>query len=155
MAEIISEELVDLYLDASNVEEAILQLAKKIDDAGRISEFKGYVDSVMEREILTSTGIGFGIAIPHGKCPYVKECTVAFGRLNESIDWNSLDGEPVKIVFLLAVPEECKGNEHLKIIASLSRKLIHEDFRENLNKLEDEKEIVSLITETLSGVCQK
>lgn len=148
--EIITRELVDLNLEASSIKEIVTNLGERIDRAGRLSNFDGYIDSVMEREELTSTAIGFGIAIPHGKSEHVTSCTVAFARLASPIEWESLDGKPVKIVFLLAVPEACKGDEHLRIIAALSRKLIHEDFRQQLETLEDEQALVEMITETLA-----
>jgi PTS system fructose-specific IIA component/PTS system nitrogen regulatory IIA component len=82
----------------------------------------------------------------------VKETTVAFGRLTNYLDWQSLDGQEVGLVFLLAVPEECKGDQHLKIIASLSRKLIHQDFRETLQNAKTKEEIVNLLNGTLAAV---
>ena len=149
MKKIITEELVDLNMEVKDYEEAIHLLAKKINASDRLHNFDGYYQSVLERERLTSTGIGFGIAIPHGKCPHVKETTVAFGRIRDAINWESLDGEDVTIVFLLAVPEACKGDEHLRIIASLSRKLIHKDFREKLITAESKENIVDLLSESL------
>lgn len=152
MTKVISEKLIDLSVEGTNPNEVIKNMAKLIDATGRISDFEGYYQSVLEREELTSTGIGFGFAIPHGKSEHVKECTVAFGRLKESIDWQSLDNNAVEMVFLLAVPEKCAGDEHLKIIAGLSRKLIHEDFRELLRTTQNEEEIIKEITESLAGV---
>ena len=101
---------------------------------------------------MTTTGIGFGIAIPHGKSPHVKETTVAFGRLTKQVDWQSLDGENVGLVFLLAVPEDCQGDQHLKIIAGLSRKLVHQEFRNTLQQATSDQEIVNLLTDSLAGV---
>ncbi|MBO0454578.1 MULTISPECIES: PTS sugar transporter subunit IIA [Enterococcus] len=150
--QVINEELVDLSIDADSKMNAITLLADRINQAGRLHDHAGYVESVIEREDLTTTGIGFGIAIPHGKSPYVKETTVAFGRLNNKIDWQSLDGEKVGLVFLLAVPEECQGDQHLKIIAGLSRKLIHQEFRSILEQASSDQEIVDLLNDSLAGV---
>lgn len=152
MTNVISEKLIDLNVDGNTPNEVIKNMAMLIDATGRISDFEGYCQSVFEREELTSTGIGFGIAIPHGKCEHVKECTVAFGRLKEPIDWQSFDNNAVEMVFLLAVPEQCAGDEHLKIIASLSRKLIHEDFRELLRTTKNEEKIIKEITESLASI---
>lgn len=151
MMEIITGDLIDLNINVKNKIEAIEFLANKINDSGRLENYENYYASVIERETLTTTGIGFGIAIPHGKSPWVKETTVAFGRLNTEVDWQSLDGNKVKLVFLLAVPEQCKGDQHLKIIASLSRKLIHQDFRETLQNATCEEDIVNLLTESLAA----
>lgn len=152
MTQVINTELVDLTVEGLSRDAVIQQLAERIEQDNRLESLDGYIDSVMERETLTSTGIGFGIAIPHGKSSHVKETTVAFGRLKSSVDWNSLDDQPVSIVFLLAVPEECKGDQHLRIIAGLSRKLIHDDFREKLATAVEEEEIVALISESLEAV---
>ncbi|MDR1568540.1 MAG: fructose PTS transporter subunit IIA [Streptococcaceae bacterium] len=151
MIKVITKELIDLSVDGNEPNEVIKNMAKLIDATGRISDFEGYYQSVLEREELTSTGIGFGIAIPHGKSEHVKECTIAFGRLKEPINWQSLDDTPVEMVFLLAVPKECAGDEHLKIIASLSRRLIHEDFRGLLKTTQNANVIVREITESLAG----
>lgn len=152
MVQVITTELVDLAVEGVSRDAVIQQLAERIEQESRLESLDGYMDSVMEREALTSTGIGFGIAIPHGKSIHVRETTVAFGRLKKSVDWNSLDDQPVTIVFLLAVPEECKGDQHLRIIAGLSRKLIHDDFREKLVTASDKEEIVTLISESLEAV---
>lgn len=152
MEALIMEELVDLQIAAEDKYEAIKALADKIGAADRLHDYDGYLESVIEREELTTTGIGFGIAIPHGKSQHVKETTVAFGRLQEELDWQSLDEKEVGLVFLLAVPEACQGDQHLKIIASLSRKLIHPEFRETLQNATSEAEIVALINESLAAV---
>ncbi|MBO1308169.1 PTS sugar transporter subunit IIA [Enterococcus sp. 669A] len=152
MTKVITKELVDLATAGENSQQVIETLAQRIDTTGRISNYEGYLQSVLDREELTSTAIGFGIAIPHGKSPHVKECTVAFGRLSQPVDWNSLDGKEVEMAFLLAVPEECAGDEHLKIIAGLSRKLVHEDFREMLRTSASEEEIVQVINDSLATV---
>lgn len=150
--QVINEELVDLSINADSKMNAINILADRINQTGRLYDYLGYVESVVERETLTTTGIGFGIAIPHGKSSYVKETTIAFGRLNNKIDWQSLDGENVGLVFLLAVPEECQGDQHLKIIAGLSRKLIHQEFRDTLEQASSNQEIVDLLNNSLAGV---
>ncbi len=152
MMQVINEELVDLAIEADSKIAAINILADRINQAGRLYNHTGYIESVIERENLTTTGIGFGIAIPHGKSAHVKETTVAFGRLNQKVDWQSLDGETVNLVFLLAVPEECQGDQHLKIIAGLSRKLVHQEFRDTLAQAASNQEIVELLNDSLAGV---
>lgn len=149
---ILTPDLVDLSIKAENNLQVINHLANKIDDCkGRLNNCDGYIEDVLCREELTSTAIGFGVAIPHGKSACVDEVTVAFGRLDEGIEWESFDGQKVDLVFLLAVPEECKGDQHLRLIACLSRKLIHEEFRESLRNAEDTDEIMALLDETLNA----
>lgn len=148
---ILTPDLVDLTIKANCNLQVIDHLANKIDDCeGRLNDCDGFIEDVLSREQLTSTAIGFGVAIPHGKSACVDEVTVAFGRLDEGIEWESFDGEKVDLVFLLAIPEECKGDQHLKLIACLSRKLIHEEFRESLRAAQDVNEIMELLDETLN-----
>lgn len=153
MDNIIVEDLVCLDLKANDKYGAINKLAKLLDDSNRLVDYTAYVNSVIEREELTSTGIGFKIAIPHGKCAEVKKTSIAFGRIEEGLDWGSLDNEKVHLVILLAIPCGCDGvgdgQEHLKILASLSRKLIHEDFRNTLFSCQNPKEISELLNSCL------
>lgn len=150
MTTLINEKLVNLNLKAGTPKDSIEDLAKLIHSDNRLNDFNGYYEAVLDRESEVSTAIGFGIAIPHGKTKHVKETTVAFGRSNKGVEWEGFDDEPVKIIILLAVPEEAKGDQHLQIIASISRKLIHKEFRELLMEA-DEAEIVSLISDTLTN----
>ncbi|MBA4494654.1 PTS sugar transporter subunit IIA [Paenactinomyces guangxiensis] len=89
--------------------------------------------------------MGFGIAIPHGKSAGVSYPRVAFGRKLEGIDWNSMDDEKAKLIFMIAVPEEQAGNEHLKILQALSRKLIDDSFRAQLLDAKTKDEVISLM----------
>lgn len=150
MSNIINKNLVKLNLEAATRDEAIHELAKLINAEDRLISYEDFIDEVFDRELKTSTGIGLGIAIPHGKCKAVKTPTVAFGRKKEGIQWDSLDGEPVKIVFLLAVPSEGDScNEHLRILAAISRKLLHKDFNNKLHTIESEDEIVELLASVI------
>ena len=114
MGKIIEIDLIDLELDCLSREEAIEAMAELIDKCGRLNDKEEYVRVVKEREKLSSTGIGFGVSIPHGKSNAVKCPTLALGRVRQGVEWQSLDGEPVNIVFLIAVPQE-SSNQHLKI----------------------------------------
>ncbi|SJZ35996.1 PTS system, fructose-specific IIA component [Pilibacter termitis] len=152
---IIEENLVDFAITANTKEEVVKQLAKKMADEGRLYCRCGYIESVLERENLTSTGIGFGIAIPHGKSEHVKEVSIAFGRLSSPMDWQSLDNQPVEMIILLAVPEKNQGDQHLRMLAGLSRKLIHEEFRKKLQFSTDKEEIVQLLNESMETITMK
>lgn len=145
MGEVINTRLVNVNVQANNQNEVFEQLGKLMYAEGRVNDFDTYIENVKNREDICSTGIGFSIAIPHGKTDAVNEPTIAFGRLEKPIDWKSFDGELVNIVFLLAVPEACKGDVHLRIIANLSRKLIHKDFRESLNSATSPEEVIALV----------
>lgn len=152
MLQIINKNLINTNLKGNTKKEVISELAQMIDNEGRLSSFEAYCNNVFEREEMSTTGIGFGIAIPHGKCMEVNVPTVAFGRKNDGIDWQSLDSEPAKIVFLIAVPDESESNLHLKILAALSRKLMDEDFREELINIDDEESILKMMQELFEKV---
>ncbi|MDO9515911.1 MAG: PTS sugar transporter subunit IIA [Syntrophales bacterium] len=104
------------------------------------------IEVLMEREKLGSTGIGDGIAIPHGKLMGLENLVVSFGRSKGGVDFDSLDGGPVHIFFLLIAPENSAG-QHLKALAKISRMLKDISFRESLVKAESSKEIYNLIGE--------
>ena len=102
------------------------------------------VEILLEREKLGSTGIGDGIAIPHGKLAGLERLVVSFGRSEVGVDFDSLDGGPVHIFFLLMAPENSAG-QHLKALAKISRMLKDVSFREALVNAESSKEIYDLI----------
>ena len=129
---IIKDETVFLGLETTSREDCLETMIAGMERAGFVSDKKLYMTTVQERETKGSTGIGFGVAIPHGKSSGIAAPGLAFARLANPIDWNSLDGKPVQMVFLIGVPEQMAGDAHIKILVALSRKLIHEEFRSKL-----------------------
>lgn len=154
MNTIINESLIDLSLSAGDKRTAITQLAAQIHQDERLNDFDAYVEEVFRREDLSTTGIGFGVGIPHGKTDAVKVPTVAFGRSVEGIEWESLDEKPVHMVFLIAVPEAAASNAHLKILAALSRRLMKEDFRQELMESKDEAALLGQLNEIFEAALQ-
>lgn len=148
MLDILNINLIELNIEKSNKEKVIKELAQLMDNENRLFDCEKYVENVLEREKLTSTGFGFGVAIPHGKSDAVKEATVAVGRIPEGVEWKALDGQPVNIVFLLAVPKESATDMHLKILAALARKLMDEEFIGLLKGSSTKEEMLDV----LSGV---
>ena len=104
------------------------------------------IEVLLKREKLGSTGIGDGIAIPHGKLAGLEKLVVSFGRSRGGVDFDSLDGRPVHIFFLLMAPENSAG-QHLKALARISRMLKDVSFRESLIKAESSENIYNLIVE--------
>jgi len=100
----------------------------------------------MNREALGSTAIGQGIAIPHAKSDSVGKLVAAFGLSNKGVDFDSLDGEPAYIFFLLVAPQDSAG-PHLKALARISRLLKDKYFRDTLRACEDDKAIIKVITQ--------
>lgn len=146
VSDIVNKNLIKLNINNSNKEEIIKILANLINAENRLNNYDEYLEEVLNRERLASTGIGYGIAIPHGKCRAVEVPTVAVGRASQGIPWDSLDDNPVQVVFLLAVPEEAASDQHLRILAALSRKLVHEQFRNELFNSVDEEELLQLLS---------
>jgi len=99
---------------------------------------------VMDREALGSTGIGQGVAIPHGKAPSVKKLVAAFGISHKGMNFDSLDGEPAYIFFLLLAPQDSAG-PHLKALARISRLLKEKPFRDLLCKTTDAKQLFKVL----------
>lgn len=132
ISNLLKEESIFINMDVASREECLDVLIEGMKKAGYIADKSVYLEAVLEREKKGSTGVGFGVAIPHGKSDGVAAPGLAFARLTKPIDWNSLDGKPVEIVFLIGVPQKDAGNEHIKILAAISRKLVHEEFRHKL-----------------------
>jgi len=122
--------------------------------AGKVREEDGIVRVLAEREALGSTGIGDGVAIPHGKVRGLREIIVAFGRSRNGVDFQSLDGKPVTLFFLLLTPDDNSG-DHLKVLARISRILKNPVLRENLRTALPSQEVRKFILEEDSKYPQK
>ncbi|HYA13994.1 MAG TPA: PTS sugar transporter subunit IIA [Syntrophales bacterium] len=104
------------------------------------------VNTLLEREKLGSTGIGDGIAIPHGKLANLEELIVSFGRSKEGVEFDAMDGRPAHIFFLLMAPEDTTG-KHLKALAKISKMLKDSSFRKKLLEAKSKDELYGIITE--------
>ncbi|WP_322903511.1 PTS sugar transporter subunit IIA [Paenibacillus campi] len=147
--ELLQPESIFLPSTASTREEAIKQLAAGMAANGAVTDTDDYVRAVMAREQQSSTGIGFGVAIPHGKAAGVTRAVLGFARFDQPIDWDSLDGEPARMAFMIGVPEANAGNEHLQILVALSRKLIHDEFRDELLQAGSKEEILEILSRNI------
>lgn len=125
----ILEELVD-----------VLKVGDKIDDTDKVLE------AVLQREEIMSTGIGHGIAIPHGKSEYVKELGGVLGIKQQGVDFDALDGKPTFIFFLLVSPMDVSGS-HIKALAHISRLLRREDFRLRLVQATSRDDVIEILEE--------
>jgi nitrogen PTS system EIIA component len=142
----LSEKNIAVDLKAQNKQEVIEELVDLLLKSGQVSDKKKMVQILMEREELGSTGIGQGIAIPHGKADTVKELTAAFGLSRTGIPFEALDGEPVFIFFLLVAPEGTAG-AHLKALARISGLLKDKYFRRKLISAQKVSDVVEVIQE--------
>lgn len=137
---------VAVDLKGKDKKDVINELSDLLLKAKKISDKEKVVKILLEREELGSTGIGQGIAIPHGKTGQVNEVVVAFGSSKQGIDFEALDGEPVYIVFLLLAPTESSG-VHLKALAKISRLLKDKYFRQALRDAKNTDEVIKVIKE--------
>ncbi len=145
ISELLQENFIDLDLDVVSKNEAIAKLSNLLCSSGKVSDHTDFVKAVMEREKLGSTAIGAGIAIPHARANTVNEVSIAFARSGRGIDFNSVDGDPVHLIFLLAAPIE-SGSLYLKLLARISRLLRYQDLIEDLKKATSKEEIVKIIS---------
>ncbi|MCM8812422.1 MAG: PTS sugar transporter subunit IIA [Candidatus Omnitrophica bacterium] len=140
----LNEKAVCADLTSTNKEDVIREMVELLVKAQVVKEKEKIVKILLEREALGSTGIGQGVAIPHGKSMLVKDLTAAFGLSQQGVNYDSLDGEPVYIFFLLLAPEHSAG-PHLKALARISRLLKDKYFRDTLRAARDEKTVLKII----------
>ena len=147
VAEVLKKEHIALGLSAASTEEVLEKLIDLLYENGALSDKKAFTEDVMERERVSSTGIGNSIAIPHGKSANVIETTAAIARLEKPITWSSADGEPVSFVVLLAVNENDKGVTHVKLLSQMARKLASEETCKRLMDAADADEVIGIFSE--------
>ncbi|MFK8847004.1 fructose-specific PTS transporter subunit EIIC [Streptomyces sp. Ac-502] len=143
----LTRETVQVRLAADGKEAAIREMAKLAARTGKVTDVDELVRVALAREAQGTTGLGEEIAIPHAKTDAVTAPVVGFARSAEGIDWDSLDGTRAKLVFMISVPEAAAGDEHLRILALLSRKLMDADFRARLRSAPDETAILRVLGE--------
>ena len=129
-------------LKARNKKEAIKKISVFLKKADEMIDFDVFLKDVFEREELKTTGIGKGVAIPHARTDAVKDFVMVFAKSPEGVKFNSLDGKPVKLIFLVGTPKKKKLNNHLKILARLTRLSQEKSFRNSLLNASSSKEII-------------
>lgn len=133
-------------LQATTKAAAIDEMVAKMFEAGRISDIDTYKKGILAREAQTSTGLGDGIAMPHAKNAAVKEATVLFAKSQAGVDYESLDGQPTYLFFMIAAPEGA-NDTHLQALAALSRLLINPDFVAELKEAQTPDEVQTLFAQ--------
>lgn len=141
--DILIKDVMIMDLKAQTKESAIDEMISNLDKHNRITDVKVFKEGIMKREQQTSTGLGDGIAMPHAKNKAVKEATVLFAKSNAGIDYDSLDGQPAHLFFMIAAPEGA-NDIHLQALANISRFLIHPDFVASLKQAQTADEVQEL-----------
>lgn len=145
LTDITNLELIDIHLNGSTRDEIIDEMIGKLNHVHALHSPGEFKEAILRREQESTTGIGMNIAIPHGKSDAVIKPSVVFGIKKEGVDWKSLDGTEAKLIFMIAVPKESAGNEHLKILQMLSRKLMDDGYREQLLSVQTKEEAYRLL----------
>lgn len=143
ICEILKVERIIPSMKSTDKESAIKELVYLFQEDPRVKDVDAVFQAVMEREKIMSTGVGKNFAIPHAKTNAVNEIIAAFGKLEQPIDFQSLDDQPVKLIFLLVGKENLVG-PHIKLLSRLSRMMNMDEFRENLTNSSTAEEIYSL-----------
>jgi fructose-specific phosphotransferase system IIA component len=146
IADFLDEGAVCCELKSEHKEGIIKELVALLVKAGSIKDkdTAKLIQILLDREALGSTGIGHGVAIPHGKAPFVNRLVGAVGVSKQGMNFDSLDGERAQVFFLLVAPEDSAG-PHLKALARISRLLKEKHFRDSLRAAKDEKTLLQII----------
>src|SRR3954447_6065868 len=151
LTEILKPQNIKIPLEATTKSEAIGELVTLLAGTGEVSDAKKVLDAVLDREATRTTGIGNGLAIPHGKCNGTDHLIMAIGRPKTPIDFQAIDGRPVNLIWLLTSPPD-KTGPHIHALARISRLMTIEKFRQALAEAKTSQEIFDAIVKQESAL---
>lgn len=146
ISEALCKEAIILDLKAREKVAVIKELTSALVEIKLISDEELFLADILKRENLESTGIGLGVAIPHARSKAATELIITFGRSSKGVDFNSLDGKPSHLVFLIASPEDQKS-QYIMALARLSKILRREDTRVKLSEASSSDEVLDILTQ--------
>ncbi|MCB0726007.1 MAG: PTS sugar transporter subunit IIA [Ignavibacteria bacterium] len=146
ISDILNEKVISVDLECTDKDDAINKMVDLASNSGLMIDVEKVRECVIEREKLVSTGVGKGFAIPHGKTDEIKDIVAAFAVLKDPIDFDSIDLEPVRFVFLI-VGKESLLNAHIKLLSRISRLMNKDEFREKLEEAKTSEEVLKIFTE--------
>lgn len=141
--DLLRKDVMLLDLQATEKTAVIEEMIKSLVDHGYVTDFETFKEGILAREALTSTGLGDGIAMPHSKNSAVKEATVLFAKSNKGVDYESLDGQPTDLFFMIAAPEGA-NDTHLAALAELSQYLMKDGFADKLRQVTSADQVIEL-----------
>jgi len=144
LTQILQPGSIKVPLEGKEKKAAITEMVDLLDANGLLGDRDVVLDAVLVREHARSTGIGSGIAIPHGKCNAVKELVMGVGLASEPIEFNSVDGKPVSIILLLISPADQTG-PHIQALAKISRLMLDEEFKQAFEKAESAEQAYEML----------
>lgn len=150
LLDILSPECTKAPLASADKRGVIDELVDLLGEAGSVADTDTLKDAVWAREQTRTTGIGHGLAIPHGKSPSMTELAMAIGRPAEPMDFEAIDGQPVRLIVLLASPPD-RTSDHIQALAQISRLVSMEAFRTKIYGAESGAEIYQLLEEHIKG----
>ncbi|MFY4775701.1 PTS sugar transporter subunit IIA [Metabacillus sp. RGM 3146] len=145
LTDLMNSELIAEDLKGKSQDEVMNEMIELFSREKTVASSEGFKKALIARERISTTGIGNEIAMPHGKSDSVKESRVAFGISRDGVEWKSLDGSLVKLIFMIAEPVESKGVVQLDILKLLSGKLRNSEFREKLLAAKSKEEAFQLL----------
>lgn len=151
--DLLRKDVMLLDLQATEKTAVIEEMIKSLVDHGYVTDFETFKEGILAREALTSTGLGEGIAMPHSKNSAVKEATVLFAKSNKGVDYESLDGQPTDLFFMIAAPEGA-NDTHLAALAELSQYLMKDGFADKLRKVSSPDEVIALFDQASEKAAQ-
>ncbi len=146
ISDILSTDVIAVDLDTADKDDAIRKIIELASKSGKILDKEKVSHTIFEREKLVSTGVGKGFAIPHGKTDSISDVVAAFAITKEPIDFDSIDGEPVRFIFLL-IGKENLLNTHIKLLSRISRLMNKDEFREKLLDAKSPAEVLEIFKE--------
>src|SRR5258708_14567964 len=146
LTEVLKPENIKIPLEATNKTAAIAELVNVLAKNGDILDAKKVLDAVLERESTRTTGIGNGLAIPHGKCTGAKDLIMAIGKPPTPIEFQAIDGRPVNLIWLLSSPPD-KTGPHIHALARISRLMTIDKFRQAVAGAKTAQELYDLIVQ--------
>lgn len=147
VSDVLRNDRIELNLKSDTKEGALKELTELLYKSGALTDKEAFLNDVLERESISTTGIGNGIAIPHGKSANVLETTAAIGRCNKPLEWESMDDKPVNFIVLLAVNENDRTGVHVKLLSQMARKLASEETCKRLVDAKTTEEIRAIFSE--------
>ncbi len=146
ISDILSTDVIAVNLDVADKDDAIRKVIELAAKSNKILDKEKVSKTIFEREKLVSTGVGKGFAIPHGKTDSISDVVAAFAITKEPIDFDSIDGEPVRFIFML-IGKENLLNTHIKLLSRISRLMNKDEFREKLLEAVSPDEVLSIFKE--------
>lgn len=144
LKDILDRKLIKVGLEASSKEDALRKMSRMLYDNSNIDNVDQFVEDIFLREQIGVTGIGNGVAIPHGKSDSVKQVGIAIAVLKDPIHWETLDGEDVKTIFLFCVGNENDAaHDHLYLLSKVAKKIADDDFLRQINSAQTVDDVIS------------